>query len=166
MQKISIFWSKIVPKQYYFTQSNSMRAALEVFQFYFQFLQDKRFVLIKCKFYRPCVWCPASRLLQIGHKSKNWQWHHSLPTRCHCQFFYVAIFLLLSLVIAPSFMSISLLVLEIWSFSFIRDWPEIRISEISIWVFSNIWRMGWVRDTKFGKCCKMPELHLLPFLSY
>ena len=42
----------------------------------------------------------------------------------------VALFLLSSLVTDPSFMSISSLVLELWQFSFIRNWPEIRKSEI------------------------------------
>ena len=42
----------------------------------------------------------------------------------------VALFLLSSLVTGPSFMSISSLVLELWQFSFIRDWPEIQKSEI------------------------------------
>ena len=45
-------------------------------------------------------------------------------------FFDVVLFLLSSLVTGPSFMSISSLVLELWQFSFIRDWPEIRKSEI------------------------------------
>ena len=45
-------------------------------------------------------------------------------------FFDVVLFLLSSLVTGPSFMSISLLVLELWQFSFIRDWPEIWKSEI------------------------------------
>ena len=45
-------------------------------------------------------------------------------------FFEVVVFLLSSLVTGPSFMSISWLVLELWQFSFIRDWPEIRKSEI------------------------------------
>ena len=44
-------------------------------------------------------------------------------------FFDVVLFLLSSLVTGPSFMSISLLVLELWQFFFIRDWPEIRKSE-------------------------------------
>ena len=44
-------------------------------------------------------------------------------------FFEVVLFLLSSLVTGPSFMSISLLVLELWQFFFIRDWPEIRKSE-------------------------------------
>ena len=55
-------------------------------------------------------------------------------------FFDVALFLLSSLVTGSSFMSISSLVLELWQFSFIRDWPEIRKSEIPPSEF---------RDTKF-----------------
>ena len=46
-------------------------------------------------------------------------------------FFKVVLFFLSSLVTGPSFMSISSLVLELWQFSFIRDWPEIQKSEIS-----------------------------------
>ena len=45
-------------------------------------------------------------------------------------FFYVFLFLLSSVVTGLSFMSISSLVLELWQLSFIRDWPEIRKSEI------------------------------------
>ena len=45
-------------------------------------------------------------------------------------FFKFVLFLLSSLVIVPSFMSISPPVLELWQFSFIRDWPEILKSEI------------------------------------
>ena len=46
-------------------------------------------------------------------------------------FFDVVLFLLSSLVTGPSFMSMSSLVLELWQFSFIRDWPEIRKLDIS-----------------------------------
>ena len=46
------------------------------------------------------------------------------------KFFDVVLFLLSSLVTGSSFMSISSLVLELWQFSFIRDWPEIKKSEI------------------------------------
>ena len=62
-------------------------------------------------------------------------------------FFDIFLFLLSSLVTGPSFMSISSLVLELWQFSFIRDWPEIRKS---VWVLSNIGRLGRVMDTKLG----------------
>ena len=49
--------------------------------------------------------------------------------RSRSNFFDVVLFLLSSLVTGPSFMSISPLVLELWQFFFIRDWPEIRKSE-------------------------------------
>ena len=41
------------------------------------------------------------------------------------------LFFLSILVTAPSFMSISSMVLELWQFCFLRDWPEIQKSEIS-----------------------------------
>ena len=44
-------------------------------------------------------------------------------------FFDVAVFLLSSLVTGSSFMLISLLVLELWQFLYVMDWPEIRKSE-------------------------------------
>ena len=45
-------------------------------------------------------------------------------------FFELALFFLWSLVTGLSFMSISLLVQELWKFSFIRDWSEIGKSKI------------------------------------
>ena len=62
-------------------------------------------------------------------------------------FFDVVLFLLSSLVTGPSFMSISSLVLELWQFSFIRDWPEIRKSEIPSSEFCPIsgdWGKLWI----------------------
>ena len=62
-------------------------------------------------------------------------------------FFDVVLFLLSSLVTGPSFMSISSLVLELWQFSFIRDWPEIRKSEIPPSEFCPIsgdWGKLWI----------------------
>ena len=61
--------------------------------------------------------------------------------------FDVVLFLLSSLVTGPSFMSISSLVLELWQFSFIRDWPEIRKSEIPPSEFCPIsgdWDKFWI----------------------
>ena len=43
----------------------------------------------------------------------------------------VTVFLLSSLLNTPSFMLILSLVLELWKFSFIKDWPEIRKWKIS-----------------------------------
>ena len=45
--------------------------------------------------------------------------------------FWRFLFLLSSLVTGPCFTSISSLVLELWQFSYIRDWPEIWKSEIA-----------------------------------
>ena len=80
------------------------------------------FVLNSVLFFRPCVRNPSSRLLQISHKSEKWQRRHNLPTWRHHQFFFVTMFLLSSLGTGPSFMSTSLLVLELWQFSFIWNW--------------------------------------------
>ena len=54
--------------------------------------------------------------------------------------FWHFLFPLSSLVTGPSFMSVSSLVLELWQFSFIRDWPEIRKSEIFLSEFCPISR--------------------------
>ena len=45
-------------------------------------------------------------------------------------FFEVAVFLLSNSATPPSFMSISIVGLELWQSSFIRDWAEIQESEI------------------------------------
>ena len=53
-------------------------------------------------------------------------------------FFDVVLFLFSSLVTGPNFVSISSLVLELWKFPFIRDWPEIRKSELPLSEFCPI----------------------------
>ena len=58
-------------------------------------------------------------------------------------FFGVVLFLLLNLVTGP----VSSLVLELWQFSLIRDWPEIRKSEIPPSEFCPIcggWGKLWI----------------------
>ena len=65
-------------------------------------------------------------------------------------FFEVALFLLSSLVAGPSFTSISLLVLELWQFPFIRDCPEIKKSEIPLFEFYPISKIEQSLNTKFG----------------
>ena len=47
-------------------------------------------------------------------------------------------------------MSISSLVLGLWQFLFIRNWPEVWKSEIPFaWVLPRIWRLGRVKYLKF-----------------
>ena len=65
--------------------------------------------------------------LQIGKMTMTSQFADMTSSS---NLFDVVLFLLSSFVTGPSFMSISSLVLELCKFSFIRDWPEIRKSEI------------------------------------
>ena len=109
------------------------------------------------------------RLPDSSKLAVNWKNGNDIAIMRHdviINIFDVVLFLLSSLVTGPTFMLISSLVLELWQFPFIRDWPEIRKSEIPpsenrkyprpkigntpVWVFPNIWRLGWVRNTKFG----------------
>ena len=84
-------------------------------------------------------------------------------------FFNVVLFLSSSLVTGLSFMSISSLVMELWQFTFIRDWPEIRKSEIPPFCLNlpNIWRLEQVRNTKLGtKVCNKTLLNAAKCQGY
>ena len=78
-------------------------------------------------------------------------------------FFDVVLFLLSSLVTGPSFMSTSSLVLELWQFSFKRDWPEIWKSEIPPSEFCTIsgdWGELWIPNLgriSLIECYWMPQ---------
>ena len=65
--------------------------------------------------------------------------------------FDVVLFLLSSVVTGSNFMAISSLVLELRQFSFIRVDKKSGNRKYSLWVLPNIWRLGQVKDTKFGK---------------
>ena len=94
--------------------------------------------------------CPKSSL----RTAPNWPKIRKMPMSPQfsdmtstSNFFDVVLFLLSSLVTGPSFMSISSLVLELWQFSFVRDWPEIRKSEIPPSEFCPIsgdWDKLWI----------------------
>ena len=90
----------------------------------------------------------ASDWLWIGKTAMTSQFSEMTSSSI---FWKVLLFLLSSLVVAPSFMSISLLVLELWQFTFIRDWPEIQKSKYPVSVFPNMWRLEQVRNTKFSR---------------
>ena len=132
-----------------FTPSNSVRAVLEIFWSCFQFLSDKRLLLLKILLMQTLY--PESSLWtnwpEIRKMTMTSQFSNMTSSS---NVFDVALFLLSRLATGPSFMSISSLVLELSQFSFIRDWPEIRKSENTlVWVLPNIWRLGRVMDTKF-----------------
>ena len=69
-------------------------------------------------------------------------------------------------------MSISSIVLELWQFSFIRNWPEIRKSEIALSEFCPIsgdWKelgIPNLAQMSLLQCSRMPRLQLSPFLGY
>ena len=121
---------------------------LEIFQFLFQFLQEKMLLFMKTWLLQ--ILCPETRL----RIAPNWpriekvtMTPHFLEIISLSIFFGVVLFLLSSLGTGPSFMSLSYLVLELWQFSFIRDWPEIRKSEIPPFEFSTIfedWGELWI----------------------
>ena len=71
--------------------------------------------------------------------------------------FDVGLFLWWSLVIRRGFMSISLLVLELRQFFFIRDWPEIRKSQIPPSEFCTMFR-DWDK-------LKIPNLARMPLIK-
>ena len=78
-------------------------------------------------------------------------------------------------VTGPRFMSMSLLVLQLWQFSFMKDWPEIQKPEKTSSEFRptsgdrdelGIPNFAQISLMKVKECCKMREPQLLPFLSY
>ena len=90
------------------------------------------------------------RLPDCSKLAINWKNDNDLTVFRHdviVNFFDVVLFLLWILVIGPSFMSISSLVLELWQFYFIRDWPEIWKSEIppsEFWPIFGDWGKLWI----------------------
>ena len=148
-QKISIFLAKIVP----LLKAILWELCWRFFSSVFSFSKIIGCYWLKCRKYRPCVWNPGSRLIQINYQTEKWLWSHELPTgRLRKIFFDVAVFLLSSLVTGPSFMSISLPVLELWQFLFTkefgqksRNWKLPRLSffqYLETWVDQgyNIWQ--------------------------
>ena len=73
--------------------------------------------------------------------------------------FYASVFFLSSLVTVPSFLWISLLVLELWQIFYKGLTRNLEIRNTSVWVLPNIWRLGWIRDAKFGT--NVPDKNLL-----
>ena len=94
--------------------------------------------------------CPESRLWtapNLPKIRKMTMTSQFLDITSSSKFFDVVLFLLSILVTGPSFMSISSLVLELWQFPFIRDWPEIQKSEIPPSEFCPIsgdWGELWI----------------------
>ena len=97
------------------------------------------------------IWLPDCSKLVI-----NWK---DVADIMSLSFFWRFLFYLSSLVTVPSFMSISLLVLELWLFLFIKGLTRNPgIGNMLVWVFSNIWRLERVRDIKFDRKASKEKL--------
>ena len=118
--KYTAFLTKIVPV----LKSKSMRAVLEIFSSVFGLCKMKGYYSWKYKYYRRWAHNPASGLLHIGHKLGKWNDVEVCRHKVIVSFFDDVVFLLSSLFTVPSYLSVQLLVLELWQFSFVRDWPE------------------------------------------
>ena len=90
----------------------------------------------------------------------NWKTYSNITIFWHdviIQFFWCC-FMSLVKFTGPGFMSISSLVLELWQYPFIRDWPEIWKSEIPLSEFCPIpgeWGKLWIpylAQTSLIKC--------------
>ena len=109
-----ILLTSIFGKNNTFIQSNSVKAVLEIFQFCFQFLQDKWLLFFENISFTGCG--SGIRLLYCSKLVINQKNYNDVTIYRHdviVKFFDVILFLLSSLVTSPSFISISSLVLEL-----------------------------------------------------
>ena len=133
LQKNSIFF----PKKYLFSKQQCESGIRDVLVLFSGFVREKVTITENITF--------ADSKLAKNPKNDNDVtvfWHDVVVN-----FFDVILFLLSILVTDPNFMSISTLALELWQFSFIRDWPEIWKSEISPSEFCPIsgdWSTLWI----------------------
>ena len=81
----------------------------------------------------------------------KWQRRHNFPTWHYCQFFDVVLFLFSSAVSGAKF-HVNIITgsrfMLIFFYKGLTTNPE--IGSTPVWVSPNIWRLGRVRDTKFG----------------
>ena len=102
------------------TQSNSVRAVLEIFSSVFSFVRQKVTINENVSFtvYASGIRLPDSSKLAINQKNNNDITIAEMTSSP--KFFDIVLFLLSSLVTGPSFMPISPVVLELKQFSFLR----------------------------------------------
>ena len=121
------------------TQSNSVRAVLEIFSSLFSFCKTKGYCYWKHNICRFCVRNPASKLLQIGQKSEKWQ-SEKFFWRCFVSFFKFSYWPKFHVITGSG-------IITILFYKGLTRNPE--IGNTPVWVLSNIWRLRQVMDTKF-----------------
>ena len=92
--------------------------------------------------FRLCVRNPASRWLQISHKLKKWQRRHRFLT-LFC--FFCQVYLLVQ--VSCQYHHWYFMII-IFFYKGLTRKPE--IGNTAVLVLPNIWRLGQVRDTRFG----------------
>ena len=101
---------------------------------------------------RLCVRNPASRLLQIGQNSEKWQWRHNLPIWLPRQHFWCCFVSLVKFSFWSNFHVNIITGFGIMTiFFYKRLTRNLEFRNTPVWVFPNIWRLGWVMDTKFKR---------------
>ena len=120
---------------------------LEIFWFCFQFLLDKRLLLPKIKFYRPCVRGLASGWLQNGYKSEEKTTSQFADMKSSSIF--LTLLFLLSSYKSKFHVNImtgtGVVTISVYN-GLTRNW---EIGNTPACVLPNILRLGRVRNTKF-----------------
>ena len=108
----------------------------------FSFCKIKGYYLWKYRFYRLCVWNPASRLLEIGRKLIKWQWRHDFLTQGHRQIL-LTLFFLSSFCYWSKFHVNVITNSGVMTFSFCKrlTWNPDN-GNTPVWDFVNICRLG------------------------
>ena len=102
-------------------------------------------------FYRLCIRNPASRLLHIGRKLEKWQWRHNFPTWRYRQIFLTLLVSLTKFSYWSKFHVNIITGSGVITISFYKILTRnAEIGNTPVWVLPNIWRLGRVRNTKFG----------------
>ena len=134
-----------------FTQSNSVRAMLKIFKFCFQVLYGKRLLLLKTYFCRLCVRNPASGLLKLAKIRKMTMTSQFFDMTSTSQFFWCCFVSLVNFSYWSKF-HVNIItdsrIMTIFFYKGLTRNPE--IGNTPVWVLPNIWRLGWVMDTKFS----------------
>ena len=127
-----------------------MRAVLKIFWFCFQFLKDKRLLLIKIKFLQNMRAESSPVLLQIGCKLEKLHWRYNFWHEVIVKFFRLCFF---SLVMSShwSMFHANTITGSVMTISFYKGFTRnLEIGKNSVGVLPNIERRGRVKNTKFG----------------
>ena len=99
-----------------------------------------------------CVQNSASGLIQIDRKVEKWQWFHNFWHEVIVKFFWLFFFCLVKFSYWSKFHVNIITGSGVMTISFYKGFtrnPE--IGKTLARLLPNIWRLGWVKNTKFGR---------------